>query len=76
MKELLHFLVSSIVDEPDKIEIEEDVSGDKTVLRLKVAQPDMGKIIGRQGKTAKALRGLLSAAAAKRGVWSSLDIVD
>ncbi|QMU55700.1 MAG: KH domain-containing protein [Candidatus Mycalebacterium zealandia] len=76
LKDLLEFLVSSIVDDPDKIEIEEVVNEEKTVLRLKVAQPDMGKVIGRQGKTAKALRGLLSAAAAKRGIWFSLDIVD
>ncbi|WP_462137871.1 KH domain-containing protein [Candidatus Mycalebacterium sp.] len=76
LKDLLQFLVSSIVDEPDKVKIEEVVNEDKTVLRLRVAQPDMGKVIGRQGKTAKALRGLLAAAAAKRGIWFSLDIVD
>lgn len=76
LKDLLQFLVSSIVDEPGKIKIEEVVNENKTVLRLNVAQADMGKVIGRQGKTAKALRGLLSAAAAKQGVWVSLDIVD
>lgn len=73
---MLHFLAASIVDEPDRIEIEEKVEGEKTVLRLRVAPDDMGKVIGRQGKTAKALRALLSAAAAKRGTWFSMDIVD
>ncbi len=76
LKDLLHFLATSIVDEPDKVEIEEIVEGEKTVLRLRVAPDDMGKVIGRQGKTAKALRALLSAAAVKRGIWSSMDIVD
>lgn len=78
LKDLLNYLATSIVDEPDKVEIEEEQTGDdkKTVLRLRVAQPDMGKIIGRQGKTAKAIRVLLSAAAAKRGIFFTMDIVD
>lgn len=77
LKDLLNYLATSIVDEPDKVEIEEEQIGDgKTALRLKVAQPDMGKIIGRQGKTAKAIRVLLSAAAAKRGIFFTMDIVD
>ena len=77
LKDLLNYLATSIVDEPDKVEIEEEqVGDDKTALRLKVAQPDMGKIIGRQGKTAKAIRVLLSAAAAKRGIFFTMDIVD
>lgn len=76
LKELLHFLAASIVDEPDKIEIEEVVEDEKTVLRLRVAPDDMGKVIGRQGKTANAIRVLLSVAAVKRGTWFSMDIVD
>ncbi|MCY3973320.1 MAG: KH domain-containing protein [Candidatus Dadabacteria bacterium] len=77
LKDLLNYLATSIVDEPDKVEIEEEQIGDgKTALRLRVAQPDMGKIIGRQGKTAKAIRVLLSAAAAKRGIFFTMDIVD
>lgn len=76
LKELLHFLAASIVDEPDKIEIEEVVEAEKTVLRLRVAPDDMGKVIGRQGKTANAIRALLSVAAVKRGTWFSMDIVD
>ncbi len=76
LKDLLHFLASSIVDDPDKVEIEEIVEEEKTVFRLRVAPDDMGKVIGRQGKTAKAIRALLAAAAAKRGIWFSMDIVD
>lgn len=77
LKDLLNYLATAIVDEPDKVEIEEEQTGDdKTALRLRVAQPDMGKIIGRQGKTAKAIRVLLSAAAARRGVYFTMDIVD
>lgn len=77
LKDLLNYLATSIVDEPDKVEIEEEqIEDGKTALRLRVAQPDMGKIIGRQGKTAKAIRVLLSAAAAKRGIFFTMDIVD
>ena len=60
--ELIKLIASSLVDKPDQVEIQE-VSGDSTtVYELKVAQEDLGKIIGKQGKTAKAIRVLLGAA--------------
>ena len=63
--ELIKLIASSLVDKPDQVEIQE-VSGDSTtVYELRVAQEDLGKIIGKQGKTAKAIRVLLGAAAAK-----------
>ena len=65
LKELVLMLAKSLVDNPDQVEVTE-VAGEQTaVMELKVAPEDLGKIIGKQGKTAKAIRIILSAAAAK-----------
>src|SRR3972149_1789081 len=64
LKELVIYIAKSLVDSPEKVEVRE-VAGEQTsVLELKVAQEDLGKIIGKQGKTAKSIRIILSAAAA------------
>ena len=69
-------IASSLVDKPDQVEIQE-VSGDSTtVYELRVAQEDLGKIIGKQGKTAKAIRVLLGAAAAKEKRRAVLEIIE
>jgi|TARA_B110000438_G_C15809624_1_gene649023 uncharacterized protein len=74
--ELIKLIASSLVDKPEEVEINE-VSGDTTtVYELKVAQEDLGKIIGKQGKTAKAMRILLGAAAAKDKRRAVLEIVE
>jgi predicted RNA-binding protein YlqC (UPF0109 family) len=74
--ELIKLIASSLVDKPDQVEIQE-VSGDSTtVYELKVAQEDLGKIIGKQGKTAKAIRVLLGAAAAKEKRRAVLEIIE
>ena len=74
--ELIKLIASSLVDKPDQVEIQE-VSGDSTtVYELRVAQEDLGKIIGKQGKTAKAIRVLLGAAAAKEKRRSVLEIIE
>ena len=74
--ELIKLIASSLVDKPDEVEIQE-VSGDSTtVYELRVAQEDLGKIIGKQGKTAKALRVLLGAAAAKEKRRAVLEIIE
>ena len=74
--ELIKLIASSLVDKPEEVEINE-VSGDTTtVYELKVAQEDLGKIIGKQGKTAKAMRLLLGAAAAKDKRRAVLEIVE
>jgi hypothetical protein len=76
MKELVEFIAQSLVDHPDQVSVEE-IEGDQTsVLELKVAKDDLGKIIGKQGRTARALRTLLSAASAKSNKRSVLEIIE
>lgn len=76
LKELVSFIAKSLVDNPEKVEVTE-VAGEQTaVLELKVAQEDLGKIIGKQGKTAKAIRTILSAAAAKMRRRAVLEILE
>ncbi|MDH5639239.1 MAG: KH domain-containing protein [Nitrospinota bacterium] len=76
MKELLKHMVQELVDHPDEIEIEE-MSGDKvTTLELRVAPDDLGKVIGRRGRTAGAMRLILSASATKQKKRAVLEILD
>ncbi len=76
LKELVSYIAKSLVDNPEKVEVRE-VAGEQTsVLELKVAQEDLGKIIGKQGKTAKAIRTILSAAAAKMRKRAVLEILE
>ena len=76
LKELVTFIAQSLVDDPDKVEVTE-VAGEQTaVLELKVASDDLGKIIGKQGKTAKAIRTILGAAAAKMRKRAVLEILE
>ena len=65
MKELLEFIAKSMVSEPDAVEVKETESGDSVVLSLHVAEGDMGKVIGKQGRIAKAIRTVVKAASAK-----------
>lgn len=76
LKELVLMLAKSLVDNPDQVEVTE-IAGEQTaVLELKVAPEDLGKIIGKQGKTAKAIRIILSAAAAKMRKRAVLEILE
>ncbi len=76
LTDLVAFIAKSLVDNPEKVEVRE-VSGEQTaVLELKVAQEDLGKIIGKQGKTAKAIRTILGAAAAKMRRRAVLEILE
>jgi len=76
LKELVTFIAQSLVDDPDKVEVHEIVGEQTAVLELKVAQEDLGKIIGKQGKTAKAIRTILGAAAAKMRKRAVLEILE
>lgn len=67
MKELVELLAKSLVDDPDKVEVREIDSERSTIIELQVAPDDMGKVIGKQGKIARAIRTLTKAAAAKEG---------
>jgi predicted RNA-binding protein YlqC (UPF0109 family) len=76
MDELIEFLAKSLVDHPDDVKVHGHQRDQQTVLELEVAQEDLGKVIGRQGRTARALRTLLSAAGQKSRRRYSLDILD
>lgn len=77
MKEFIEFIAKHLVDNPDSVSIEEETPDEKTVeLTLKVGQDDVGKVIGKQGKTAQAMRTLLTAIAAKDGKRAILKILD
>ena len=68
MKPLVDYLARSLVDDPDPVEVEETLEGDEATYLLKVGKDDLGKVIGKKGRTAKALRTLI-AAAATRSIW-------
>ena len=76
LKDLVLMLAKSLVDNPDAVEVKEVVGEQTTVIELKVATEDLGKIIGKQGKTAKAIRTILSAAASKIKKRARLDILE
>ena len=76
LKELVTLIAQSLVDDPDKVEVREVLGEQTVVLELKVAQEDLGKIIGKQGKTAKAIRTILGAAAAKMRKRAVLEILE
>jgi predicted RNA-binding protein YlqC (UPF0109 family) len=76
MKSLVGEIARALVDETDKVLVEVLTSGDSTVLRLHVAPSDIGKMIGKQGRTARSLRTILGAASMKLQSRFSLDIVE
>ncbi len=76
LKELIEFIAKSLVDHPELVSVTE-IPGEKTVIyELKVGEGDLGKVIGREGKTAKAIRTIISAAAMKRGKRAVLEILE
>jgi predicted RNA-binding protein YlqC (UPF0109 family) len=76
MKEFVEYIAKQLVDQPDQVAIEEESRDEKLVLRVKVAQPDIGKIIGKKGRTAFALRTLVAAVGKKAGKRVSIEVVD
>ena len=75
-KELLEHIAKAMVDDPEQVEISEIVTQQSTVLELKVAKADIGKIIGKKGRNAEAIRIILLAASAKAGKRVTLEILD
>jgi len=75
MKEMLKMLVKDLVDNPDQIEITEKEEGKTITLELKVDPSDMGKVIGKQGKIAKAIRVLMKAYAVKENKKINVEII-
>lgn len=76
MKALVEFIAKSLVDRPDEVQVNEVEGEQVTVFELKVAKDDLGKIIGRQGKTARAIRSVLGAASIRANKRSVLEILE
>lgn len=76
MRELIEFLAQSLVDNPDEVRVRSHERDQQTILELEVAPADLGKVIGRQGRTARAIRTVLNAAGQKSRRRYSLDILD
>jgi predicted RNA-binding protein YlqC (UPF0109 family) len=75
MKELVEFIAKSIVNTPDEVTVTEETDEQGTVLKLQVADEDKGRIIGRQGRVAQAMRTLIRVKAAKAGTRATLEIL-
>lgn len=76
LKSLVEYIAKSLVDHPDQVDVNE-IEGEKTtILELRVAEDDLGKIIGRHGRTAKAMRTVINAAATKESKRAVLEILE
>ena len=76
MKELLTYIVQSLVDNPDKVTVEEKKTERETVFEVRVADGDMGKVIGRQGRIVRQIRVLMKAVGQRKGQKVSVEILD
>ncbi len=74
VKEVLEFIAQNLVDDPDAVRVTEVQDGDSISLKLAVASDDVGKVIGRRGRTARAIRDMVRAAGVKAGVSASVEI--
>jgi predicted RNA-binding protein YlqC (UPF0109 family) len=75
MKELVEFIAKAIVNAPDQVEVTEEQTEQGTTLKLKVADDDKGRVIGKQGRIAEAMRTLIRVKAAKAGTRATLEII-
>jgi predicted RNA-binding protein YlqC (UPF0109 family) len=76
MKEFLEYVVKHLIENPDKMSIEIEEKDDKVVFRLRVDDSDLGKVIGRRGRTIQALRTLLSALSAKERKRAIIEVIE
>ena len=76
MKELIYYIAQALVDYPDQVAVSEVEGNQTSVLELKVAKEDLGKVIGKQGRTAGAMRTILGAASAKIKKRTVLEIIE
>ncbi len=76
MKDLIEFIARSLVEHPEQVEVRELGGGDRIRLELSVAKDDMGRVIGKSGKVANAIRTLLRVAAEREGKQATLDVVE
>ncbi|HOJ42442.1 MAG TPA: KH domain-containing protein [Candidatus Syntrophosphaera thermopropionivorans] len=76
MKELIEFIVKALVDDPSSVDVKE-IQGDKiTLYELRVGKEDIGKVIGKRGRTASAIRTILNAVSTKQGKRAELEIIE
>lgn len=76
MKDLIEFMAKALVDNPDAVEVREIEGEQSSVIELRVSREDLGKVIGKQGRTARAMRTILSAASTKLRKRAVLDIIE
>jgi predicted RNA-binding protein YlqC (UPF0109 family) len=76
LKDLIHGIAVALVDHPDEVEVVEVPGDNNTIIELHVAKDDIGKVIGKEGRTAQSMRTLLTALSTKLGRRAHLDIVD
>jgi len=76
MASLVEVIARALVSKPDEVEVIEEVNGRNVVIRLRVAKDDIGKIIGKSGRIAKALRTVVKAAAIKQNLRVSVEIIE
>ena len=76
MKDLISYIAQALVDHPQEVSVTEVEGNQTSVLELKVAKEDLGKVIGKQGRTARAMRTILSAASAKMKKRTVLEIIE
>lgn len=74
MKELIEYIATSLVDDPTQVRVYQENRAGKTFVKLRVAKEDMGRVIGRQGRVANAMRVLLNVAASRGGKQAYLDV--
>ena len=76
LKELIEYVVKALVDNPEKVEIKEIAGEKSSIYEIKVGEGDMGKVIGKEGRTANAVRTIITAAAMKQGKRAVLEILE
>ena len=76
MKELVEYVARSLVTKPDAVNVVETERDGVPVIELRVAKEDLGRVIGKEGRTAKAMRAILNAAAARKNLRVVLDIIE
>ena len=76
MKELLTYIVQNLVDHPDEVSVTEREAGGETIFEVRVADGDMGKVIGRQGRIAKEIRTVVRSLAQRKNTRVSVEILD
>ncbi len=76
MKELIEYIARSLADDPSQVQVKQDRGSGKVRLELRVAKEDMGRMIGKNGKVANAMRILLRVAAAREGKQATLDVIE